>query len=291
MTLEFSAPRQLHNRNAGDNGAALRRIELRHSPPAIGQAIKTQGTNDWLNRAAMYAKADAFQLAYNDYRQTVTVNPNDPIALEGIVRAAKITQQASEALANLRVDDRPKSAEWFVARSKLQAVTGAHDDAIASARQAASKSPLGLEQLASLFADSGDTVQLDSTVAELRTAAPNAAATEYYAAVAKFLHGDANEAAHLAERAIGIDPNYTASYDLVGAAYTKLGRVEAARHAFERSLSFDAHDSTAYENLGVLELNAGHRAAARNYFAEALWLVPDSQTARQGLAQSRALRP
>jgi Flp pilus assembly protein TadD len=142
-----------------------------------------------------------------------------------------------------------------------------------------------------LFADSSDTVQLDATVAELRKAAPNAASTEFYAAVAAFLHGDANEAAHLAERAIGIDPNYTPSYDLVGAAYTKLGRIEAAKRAFERSLSFDAHDSTAYENLGVLQLNAGNRAAAAKYFAEALWLVPDSQTARQGLAQSRTSRP
>ena len=54
-----------------------------------------------------------------------------------------------------------------------------------------------------------------------------------------------------------------------------------------KSLSFDAHDSTAYENLGVLELNAGNRALAAKYFAEALWLVPDSQTARQGLSQSK----
>ena len=111
--------------------------------------------------------------------------------------------------------------------------------------------------------------------------------TSYYAAVAAFLHGDAGEAAHLAEAAIGIDPSYTPSYDLVGAAYTKLGRVEAAKHSFERSLAFDAHDSTAYENLGVLELNAGNRVAAAKYFAEALWLVPDSQIARQGLAQSK----
>ena len=31
---------------------------------------------------------------------------------------------------------------------------------------------------------------------------------------------------------------------------------------------------------------AGREDEARNYFAEALWLVPDSKTARQGLAQS-----
>jgi Flp pilus assembly protein TadD len=106
-------------------------------------------------------------------------------------------------------------------------------------------------------------------------------------AVAAFLHGDAGAAVVAAERAIAIDPNYTPTYDLAGAAYTRLGRLDPARQAFQKSLSFDAHDSTAYENLGVLELNAGNRALAAKYFAEALWLVPESQTARQGLARTR----
>ena len=102
--------------------------------------------------------------------------------------------------------------------------------------------------------------------------------------MAAFLHGDAAAAVEQATRAIAIDPNYAPTYDLIGAAYTRLGQFDPAREAFNKSLAFDAHDSTAYENLGVLELNAGNRAAAAKYFAEALWLVPDSQTSRQGLA-------
>ena len=101
-----------------------------------------------------------------------------------------------------------------------------------------------------------------------------------------FIHGDANKAVARGQRAIAIDPNYAPTYDPIGAAY-KLNQLEPARQAFQKSLSFDAHDSTAYENLGVLELNAGNRALAARYFAEALWLVPDSPTARQGLAQTR----
>ena len=125
------------------------------------------------------------------------------------------------------------------------------------------------------------------TVEQLRKLAPNRASTEFYAAVAAFIHGDAAEAVTRAQRAIAIDPNYAPTYDLIGAAYTKLNQLDLARQAFQKSLSFDAHDSTAYENLGVLEFNAGNRAAAAKYFAEALWLVPDSRVARQGLAQSR----
>jgi len=121
--------------------------------------------------------------------------------------------------------------------------------------------------------------------------APHKASTEYYAAVAAFLHGDAANAVAAAERAIAIDPDYAPTYDLLGAACTKLNQLEPARQAFQKSLSFDAHDSTAYENLGVLELNAGNRQAAARYFAEALWLVPESTVSREGLRRARTGSP
>ena len=284
LTLEFTAPRELHNPHAGENGAALRSVssdKTHHGTAA-----------EFRDRAAMLAKADHHELAIDDYLRALDRDPDDSAALDGLVKSALITKKAGEVLVRLKPDatGKTEASQLLVARSKLLAADGKRDEALTVARKAA-KSPAGLEQLASLFADSGDTVQLDTTVAELRKVAPSTAATEYYAAVAAFLHGDANEAAHLAERAIGIDPNYTPSYDLVGAAYTKLGRVEAAKHAFERSLSLDAHDSTAYENLGVLELNAGNRARAAKYFSEALWLVPESAVSREGLSRARMGSP
>ena len=280
LTLEFTAPWEIYRKRDG-RPALSRRGDDDRELGATGAALR--------NRADMLFKADHFEQALDDYLNAVSFDSSDSVALDGVVKAALILKKPAEVLKSYTFAG-AKTVEAMVARSKLLAASGKRDEALALAREAA-KSPIGLEQLASLFADSADTVQLDATVAELRKVAPNAAPTEYYAAVAAFLHGDANEAAYRAERAIGIDPNYTPSYDLVGAAYTKLGRIEAAKHAFERSLSFDAHDSTAYENLGVLELNSGNRARAAKYFAEALWLVPDSQTARQGLAQSKTSRP
>jgi spermidine synthase len=296
MTLEFSAPRQLHNRNAGENGATLRELLQDGGPQAIKQAVGRATAIEWRNRAAMFAKADVHQLAYDDYAKAVALDPADSTALEGFVRAAKITQRAAEALLSLNAHAtgaRPvKSAKRLVAISKLQAETGAKDEAIATAREAAAISPaIGLEQQASLFADSSDTVQLDATVARLRKAAPERASTEYYAAAAAFLHGDANEAVARAQKAVAIDPNYAPTYDLIGAAYTRLNQLEPARQAFQKSLAFDAHDSTAYENLGVLELNAGNRSGAAKYFAEALWLVPESAVSREGLRRARTGSP
>jgi Flp pilus assembly protein TadD len=124
----------------------------------------------------------------------------------------------------------------------------------------------------------------------LKKTAPNGAATHYYAAVAAFLHGRPDDAVALGQRAMAADASFAPVHDLVGAAYTKLGRPEDARSAFETSLGFDAHDSSAYANLGLLALAAGHRDVAANYFAEALWLAPESAVARDGLEASRASR-
>jgi spermidine synthase len=278
LTLEFTAPRELHRPRTG-NGARIRTLltETGHHPAAM-----------FRNRAAMLAKADHFQPAMDDYVRAVKRDPLDPAALDGLVKTALILKKPGVALDAIGNAD---TAAAKVARSKLLASDGKRDEAISLAREAAEKSPLGLEQLASLFADAADTVQLDAAVAELRKVAPNRASTEYYAAVAAFLHGDANEAVVRAERAIAIDPNYSPTYDLIGAAYTRLDQLEPARHAFHKSLAFDAHDSTAYENLGIIELNVGNTRLAARYFAEALWLVPESPVAREGLLRSKALSP
>jgi tetratricopeptide (TPR) repeat protein len=291
MTLEFSAPRELHNRNAGENGATLRGLLQSGGPEVVREALDRAGVVQWRTRAEMLTRADVHQQAYADYTRALAVDPNNTIVLDGLVKGALLLQKASEALTHVTVDTpETRTPARLVARSKLLAANSLRDDAIAAAREAvvlAPQSPIGLEQLASLFADSGDTVQLDAAVTELRRVAPQRAATEFYAAVAAFLHGDADAAVASAERALALDANYTPTYDLIGAAYTRLGRLDPARQAFQKSLSFDAHDSTAYENLGVLEFNAGNRSLAAKYFSEALWLVPDSRTARQGLAQSR----
>jgi spermidine synthase len=279
LTLEFTAPRELHNPRAAENGAELRRLFSSWKMPIDAE--------QWTNRASMLAKADHHELAIDDYLRALASDPDNAAALDGLVKSSLIAKKAGAVLTRLGKDPSSPSPERLVARSKLLDADGKRDEAVAVARDAASRSPLGLEQLASLFADASDTVRLDETVASLRKAAPAKASTFYYAAVAAFLHGNAVEAADLAERAIEVDPNYAPTYDLIGAAYTRLGKNGPAKQAFQRSLSFDAHDSTAYENLGVLELNAGNRAAAAKYFAEALWLVPDSQTSRQGLARAK----
>ncbi|MDH4062808.1 MAG: hypothetical protein OEW19_00300, partial [Acidobacteriota bacterium] len=314
MRLEFSAPRELHHARAGENVATLTGLlGADRGPQVIREARRAAGAAEWRNRGAMMAKSDVHSRAYDDFLRALELDVTDSAALDGLVRTAVLTSRAPDALVALqnlahRVEPpaaaanrsggtsasatRPlENPHTLVAISKLQAAAGLADEAAESARQASLVDPLaptpGLEQMASVFADRGNTVRLDEVVERLERHAPGRAPTLYYAAVAQFLHGDADHAARLAERAIEADPSFAPVYDLAGAAYTRLGRVADARVAFERSLAFDAHDSSAYTNLGLLAFEAGDRVAARGYFAEALWLEPASRVARDGMARTK----
>jgi spermidine synthase len=291
--LEFSAPRELHNRNAGENAAALARLlGADGGPEVIRQARRQAGARQWRLRGDMMDKADVHQIAYDDYVRALTLDPGDRAALDSLVRTAVLTKRGSDALAWVKslTAAGSEEPEVLVAISKLMVSIGSNPEAVAIARQAAGGKPappIALEQLASLFADGGDLAELDATVSALRAAAPRALAGLYYAAAAAFMRGDAAAALGLCRQAVAIDANYAPVYDLMGAAHTRLGQPDEARAAFQKSLAFDAHDSTAYTNLGVLELGLGRREQAARYFAEALWLTPDSPVARQGLAESK----
>lgn len=293
MSLEFSAPLELHRRSDGENTAALTALLGAEGGPAtIRQARASARAVEWRHRAAMMAKSDAHATAYDDYVRALTLDPSDTASLDGLVRTAVASGRGTDALAWVKAltEGQTPTPAALIATSKLLASIGESTDAVEAARRASRTSPMvaaAVEQLASLFADAGDTQQLAAAVERLRQIAPDAAGTHYYAGVSALLHDQPDETLRLAERVVAIDPDFAPVYDLMGAAHTKLEQGQAARAAFEKSLRFDAHDSTAYTNLGLLELAHGNRSAAVRYFAEALWLAPTSPTAREGLARAR----
>ncbi len=297
MALEFSGPRELFSRSAAGNSATLGALLVPGAAPLVVRSQReAAGSLGWRHRADMLFKADVYGMAYDDYTHALRLDVDDAAALDGLVRTALRTGRALDALGWVKglTADRAPTLDGLVATSKLLAASGSNQAAIEAARQAADlrpPHPEGLEQLASLFAAASDVDHLDGVVEGLRRLAPGRAPTEYYAAVAAFLRGDAAEAVRLADRAMALDPEFAPVHDLAGAAYTKLGQLAPAREAFQASLRADAHDSTAYTNLGLVELAAGNPAAAADHFAEALWLTPDSATAREGLARSRQAAP
>jgi tetratricopeptide (TPR) repeat protein len=293
MSLEFSAPKELHGRSAGENGATLKALRRgNEGPEVIRRANASADSRAWTRRGQMMARRDAHSAALADFQRALEIDMGNGEALDGLVRAAVLTRKSAEALGRLEslTSGTAPSTRFLVARSKLLAASdqgeGAREAAVQAAARADGKED-ALSQLASLQADAADIQALGVTVARLREAAPDAAATAYFRAVLAFLQGNAQEALGLAQRALSVSPGYAAAYDLIGAAHTKLGQVDQARNAFFASLRFDAHDSTAYTNLGILELNAGNRAAAADLFAEALWLDENSTLAREGLARAK----
>ncbi|MEQ1730297.1 MAG: fused MFS/spermidine synthase, partial [Vicinamibacterales bacterium] len=277
MRLEFSAPRELHNASAIDNDASLSAAGAAGPPPEIIRTLREKATAaQWRGRGDMMARSDAYAIAYDDYTNALTFDPNDEAALKAFTRTAVLTNRATDAMGWIKAvgGDTPGVAGQ-VALSKLMAAAALRPDAIATAKQACDVRPvvaIGCEQLASLHADAGDRAQLEPVVQLLKESSPSTAPTHYYSAVLAFLGGDAKSALSEAQEAIAVDASYAAAYDLAGAAHTKLGQADLAAQAFQTSLRFDPHDSTAYTNLGLLALAEGHSEAARHLFAEALWL-------------------
>jgi spermidine synthase len=294
MTLEFSAPRELHEPDAAENSAAIGSLfDEETLPPAVRRARDQAGAAEWRNRGAMLFKSDIYALAYDDYIKALQHDANDAAALDGLVDTALLTRHAADGLAWIKglTQNQPSSARTSIALSRLLAATGARNEAIEEAEKARDLAPSDtapLEQLAAIYADASDAASLEHIVTRLQAMAPARSATHYYNAVLALLEGRPDDAVAEANKSIAADAGYAAVYDLLGAAQTRRGEAAKARDSFLTSLRYNAHDSTAYANLGALELAAGNADHAANYFAEALWLTPDAMPARQGLAQAQA---
>jgi spermidine synthase len=293
MALEFSGPRALYSPVADTNAATLRQLlDPRDAPAVVRGALAAATAGQRRDRGAMMSKLEDYASAYQDYATSVAMDPADPAALDGLVRAAIATRQDTDAVARLEglISAHPQVVAVRIALSKLFAASGNLDRAAASAMEAAQIEPAvpeALEQVASIFTDAGDAAGLDRVVNALQSAHPNRASAHYYAAVSRFIRGQFAEALPHSRQAIAIDPNYAAAYNQLGAIYASLGQVDAARQAFTAALALDSRDSATYTNLGLLELTAANRRTAAGYFADALLLDPGSAAAREGLAKAR----
>ena len=292
MALEFSAPLALYG-GAQENTATVRALlDPVRAPPAIAAAWAGAGAAEHRHRGELMLRADAYDMAYQDYAKALELDATDPEAPGGIVRAAIASHREADGTTRLETAARanPRAVHVWIALSKLQAARGAFDRAVAAAREAIAvepSNPAALEQLASLYSDAGDVPNLDAVAGTLRHFFPNSRGAHYYTAAAQFLHQDLAAAARSVQLAIAADPQFAPAQNLAGAIQASEGNVDAARSAFRAALNLDPRDPTTYTNFGLLELSHGHAPEAADLFAEALSLDPASPGALQGLADAR----
>ncbi len=292
--LEFSAPRGLYKgrSSTNENARGLRALANQFtSPPAVRSAVESATAREWRNRGLMQLNAAAYATAYDDLAKAVRLAPADREGLTGLVDAAARSGRERDATRLLEqlASEHPANVSLQLELSRVHALQGAFDAAVAAAREALSiepSSPAAREQLASLFGDLGDAASLEPIVRLMAGVGPDSSETLYHTAALHFLRQEYTEAAVLGERAIAGDPNDARTYNLLGAAYGSLGQTERARRSLRASLRADPRDAVTYVNLGFLELQAANWAAAAGHFAEALTLDSSSAAALSGLADA-----
>jgi Flp pilus assembly protein TadD len=292
MALEFSAPRALRTSAARENAPALRALtKASEMPPPIQAAWASVTSAQLTERAALLRRAGAYASAYDAARVAVERSSDNRDGLQVLVETAVASGRQSEALGFLEdlAGRQPALAEPELALSRLQAATGAVDQALQTASEAVRRHPddgAAFEQLASLLADAGDADRLAPVVLQL-SRFPDRAGSHYYAAAGNFLQGNLDAAQAAASYALTLDSHFARARNLLGAIAATRGDTTAARSAFEQALTLDPRDPATYQNLALLELNSGNSERAAQLFTEALSLDPTSESARQGLERAK----
>lgn len=288
-SLEFTAPMGLYERRDVARPLPLTKLTDAATPAVIQDVLAKAGSVEWRNRGRLQLRVRDYEAAFDDFVRAAWFDPEDPLTIDGLIESAGATQRADEARRLLEgaLAKHASSGPVRVALARLLAAMGQPREAIAHAEAAlrdAPDDPRRLEVLASILSDEGDVDRLRPLVARMQAVAPERDETWYYAAMLRFLGGDAPGTVSFAQRAVQLNPKHAAAWNLMGSAHAGLGQRDRARDAFERSLQADPREPTTYTNLGRLEFEAGSPEKARRTFQEALSIDPDNSVAREGLA-------
>jgi Flp pilus assembly protein TadD len=186
----------------------------------------------------------------------------------------------------------PDNAAIRVALSQVLASLGNEQEAIATALEAGRIEPARpepLEQLASIYADSGDGPRLQPIADELVRRFPARDEGRYYQAAASFLTGRAADADRVIRALLTANPAHAKGHNLRGIICGSAGDQACAKAAFEQSMRLDPSDPSVYVNLGHLYLEKGEASTAAKFFGEALALDMTSASTREALDRASTI--
>jgi spermidine synthase len=292
MSLEFSAARAMYVPPGGN--AVLSTLAAGAAVPrAVVEKIERAGAADWTARGHAALRAKAFAMAHESFRRALTLNSRSPDALRGLTDTAAAANRLAEEVGFLKAlaAGEPGNVAVRVELSHALATLGDVEEAIAAAMEGARLDPAGaepLEQLASIFADVGDAMQLMPIADDLVTRFPARDEGHYYQGAALFLADRVNDAERSIRRLLRANPRHAKGQNLLGAMCASVGNHECAVAAFTAARELDPRDPSVYVNLAYLRVARGDLPAAAGLFAEALAIDPRSEAARRGLADARA---
>ncbi|HEU5258459.1 MAG TPA: tetratricopeptide repeat protein [Vicinamibacterales bacterium] len=294
LALEYSAPRAIYGRYQSSNIDRLRATGAdAAAPAAIARVRAFADAASWRNRAAMEIKADAPELAFQDYREALTIAPQDLDALERYVGAAAASGQLDAAEQYLRSRiAMTDTAALNVELSRVLAARGDLDGAAAAAQHGAALDPSSeraLDQLVTVLADNRNDAAIEQLVTLLVRTGATRPVTLYAQMRLAHMRGRFAQTRAFGERLTSTETseeNGARNANLLGLAYDGLGDHDRARQMFEASLRTAPRAPAVLMNLGFTELKAGRPDAAEKRFSEALFLSPTLAPALDGLAQA-----
>jgi spermidine synthase len=294
LPLEYSAPRAIYGRYQTNNVDQLRMAAAHAAlPPAIARVRASADAASWRNRAAMLMKADAPELAFQDYGEALRLSPEDPDALAGYVGAAAASGhlEAAEKYLRSRIAA-TDTATLNVELSRVLAARGDLDRAAVVAQHGAALDPSNehaLDQLVTVLADNRNDAALEQLVTLLVRTGATRPVTLYAQMRLAHLRGSFAQAAAFGERLTSTETpedDAARNSNLLGLAYDGLGDRDRARQAFQASLQRAPRAPAVLMNLGLTESKAGRPEVAEKRFSEALFLSPTLAPALDGLAQA-----
>ena len=137
-----------------------------------------------------------------------------------------------------------------------------------------------------MYADGENEQALERLIQLVEQAAVDRSVLLYCQTRLAYVRGDFEAATQLGEQLVMLEPSDVNVHNLLGSAYSALGRYDLARKALEASLRIEPANPGVLVNLGTLALRAGDAATAVSRFSEALFLSPTNPAALNGLADA-----
>ena len=273
--------------------AVLTEHQLRfwHDSTALFQRAIEVTSNNYLaynNLGFDLSKKGKFQEAKEDYRKSLTINPQYPDALNNMGFALAGEKKYAEALpyyeAAVRVA--PKQPEIRNNLGNALSELGKINEAIEQYRIVLSQNPDHADAHNNLGIALAMQGKLDEAVSHFRAAIR---AKPAYAGAHSNL-GNALAAQHQFPEAIReyqeslrINPQDSQSHNNLGNALVEQGRLDEATNQYGQALRLNPDNSEAHFNLAITLLRANKRGEAVEQFRQTLQLNPSNTEARRQL--------